>query len=616
MDNLDTQPASINDLESAVLSRNYQEAEALLVKLIRLYGKDKIALTLAPFNRKLTPEQSDLESYQVLEKLAYTLTIWFSDPDWQPSPQIFSYLTMQKNFISNVFAASSYHSTDHIVKNLGLLGRSNYSPEEIKRILLVYTIESDIELPWEGVLQHLPDETAQAFTGLISSIGIQLTKRAQKNIATLLTAVKSFPTIKTNEIKNLGPMIKAYFNCSNLADPNKYELKKWIVKTIEENMANILSPGVHKRIQNDVKRVIDKDKPTILVIHEIYKNNHAMYRGHHPRIAELRKAYHVVGMGQEKAFDRVGQADFDEVILFSESDIFEIEKLTKKVLKVKPDIILYPSLGMSFFAPFLASQRMAPIQIVSAGHPSSSYFETIDYFHCLDVGQSDEVMEKMLTEKWLRNKRNSLCRKEQRYKLDDSISVPNGANILINGVIQKITNDLITACQLITQHSKQKVTFHIFMAHPKQDIEYFAAKSMLRRFLPNAQIHPFTNYSDYMSIVNKCLFALPTFPFGGTNSNIDLILLNKPKLFVVDERDISGLSDLDIWQSVDYLECQCDDMTEVVRRAIIWINNEEELNKVVGELKSKELLSKINSGEDKSAKGELLYLFQNLIDEE
>lgn len=610
MEELDTSPASINELEALVYQKQYAEAESLLVRLIRLYGKDKISFTLAPFNRRLSPEQQDLESYQVIEKLAFVLTAWFSNFDYSPSKQFFSYIAMQKNFLGNIFAASSYHSTDHIVSNLGLLGKSNYSPEEIRRILFVFTIESDIALPWDALLQHLPDETAQAFTGLISSIGIQLSKRAEKNISVLLETVKLLPTIKTDQIKNLGPLIKAYFNCSNLANPNKYELKKWIVRTIEESMTTILTPGVQKRIKNEVKAKPDNEKPTVLVIHEIYKNNHAMYRGHHPRIAALKEKFHVIGMGQEGSFDRVGQLDFDENITFPESDGFEIEKLIKLILKQKPDLILYPSLGMSFYAPFLASQRLAPVQVVSAGHPSSSYFDAIDYFHCLDVGVGREVMENIISEKWLPNKREGLFRKEQRFTLNVDAQINNKTNVLINGVIQKVSSALIETCQAITMATSQQITFHMFMAHPKQDIEYFAAKSLLRRFLPNAIIHPFESYSQYMNIVNSCLFALPTFPFGGTNSNIDLIRLHKPKLFVVDKTDISGLSDLDIWQSVDYLKGKCDTVEEIQSRAISWINNPSELASVVDDMKSQSLNNKINSQTKNSVYSELVTMFE------
>lgn len=46
----------------------------------------------------------------------------------------------------------------------------------------------------------------------------------------------------------------------------------------------------------------------------------------------------------------------------------------------QPDVILYPELGMSSLTAYLASHRLAPLQISSWGHPITSGLETIDCF--------------------------------------------------------------------------------------------------------------------------------------------------------------------------------------------------------------------------------------------
>ena len=46
----------------------------------------------------------------------------------------------------------------------------------------------------------------------------------------------------------------------------------------------------------------------------------------------------------------------------------------------QPDVILYPELGMSSITAFLASHRLAPLQIASWGHPITSGLATIDCF--------------------------------------------------------------------------------------------------------------------------------------------------------------------------------------------------------------------------------------------
>lgn len=571
MDNWNTKSASINDFEAAVLSRQYDKAEQELADLIRLYSKDKIALTLAPFERKLTAEQSDLESYQVLEKLAYTITIWFSDKSWQPSANFYTYLVMKKHFINNVFIASSYHSTDHIVKNLGLLSKSNYSADELKRILLVFTLESDLELPWQGLLLHLPNETAQVITGLLASIGLQLSKRAQKNISALLDIIELLPPVQSSEIKNYAPLISAFFNCSSLADEKKYNLKKWIVKSIEGYVANQINVKLKKRVKTEVKKQPFRKDQTILFIHERYTSIHAMYRSWHAAFNSLKSKYKTVALAMNNSIDLASAKDFHQVITLEEE--WGLEAAVEQVLKIRPDVIIYPSIGMSAIGPFLAAMRLAPIQIALPGHPSSSYLSTIDYFFVSREGMSDKDMSNILTEKWLKCPDGTIPVALLDFNLASSDTrEDNTIKIAVNGVIQKVSNDLICMCKRISAQATKDVTFVFFMAHPKQGIEYFAAKSILRRFLPNSELHPFKDYKNYMSTLEACELAIPTFPFGGSNSNVDLIRVGVPKLFITNTSDLSGVSDLQVWKKVGEIFGYCESIDELEKRAVELIN--------------------------------------------
>lgn len=611
MDNLDTKPASINDFEQAVLSRNYEEAEHLIVKLIKLYGKDKITLTLAPFDRKLSPEQADLESYQVLEKLAYTLTIWFSDPNWQPSNKIYQYLAMQKHFINSVFAASSYHSTDHIVKNLGLLGKSNYSVEEIKRILLVFTIESDIDLPWSQLLQHLPNETAQAITGLNSSISLQLSKRAEKNISVLLNIAENLSTLESREIKNYGPLLKAFFNCSSLAHEKKYNLKKWISESIQLYVEKEITPTFKKRLKKEVKKKPFLKDQKILFVHEQYKSGHAMYRCFHSLIKATSEKYTTVGLSSSRAVNQTAKKDFDQYYEI-EGD-WKISKFVETILDIRPDIIIYPSIGMSEYAPFLGALRLAPIQVVLPGHPSSSYLDNIDYMIMPEEGFTEDEIANIFTEKWIKLPKKSGRMAMLGFHHKEINKSTNVINIAVNGVIQKVSHELVSMCVRLSQRANVQVKFHFFMASPNQDIEYFAAKSMLRRFLPNAELYPFTSYQNYMDILSRCNFAIATFPFGGSNSNIDLIRLGIPKLFVKDTNDIPGIADVQIWEAVNEMSGYCESVQHLEERALELIHHPEELKAITDRVKSIELdkFGLINSEEENDSR--LVDAISNLL---
>ena len=86
----------------------------------------------------------------------------------------------------------------------------------------------------------------------------------------------------------------------------------------------------------------------------------------------------------------------------------EIDKLSYKVINLKNkikeqhaqvekenlDIIFYPEIGMSPTIYFLAFARLAPVQIVSWGHPETTGINTIDYFLSSTLLESDNIKKK------------------------------------------------------------------------------------------------------------------------------------------------------------------------------------------------------------------------------
>ena len=58
------------------------------------------------------------------------------------------------------------------------------------------------------------------------------------------------------------------------------------------------------------------------------------------------------------------------------------------------DIIFYPDIGMSAITYFLAFSRLAPVQIVSWGHPETTGIDTIDYF------LSSQIIENLNSQKF------------------------------------------------------------------------------------------------------------------------------------------------------------------------------------------------------------------------
>ncbi len=68
---------------------------------------------------------------------------------------------------------------------------------------------------------------------------------------------------------------------------------------------------------------------------------------------------------------------FDEAAVFEPND--GVIVISNKIKSLNPEIIYYPSIGMSEMAILLCNLRLAPIQIASVGHPATTQSTSIDY---------------------------------------------------------------------------------------------------------------------------------------------------------------------------------------------------------------------------------------------
>ncbi|WP_286233236.1 hypothetical protein [Thalassotalea sediminis] len=579
---------SISDIETPILNGNYKKAEQALVAMMRNQAAEKMEFDLRPKGRNLSVAQKDLESYQIIEKLATLLTKMLSDPNYKAGEALFHEFLVNKKFMSFLFSASSYQNTDHIVRNLGLDKKNQFSLAEVKKLLVLYMPDSTFELPWVQLIPHLPADIARAYIGLISSAVLNLSPTSFENLNRLTRIAKDLPTLSYKNPQNLELMSSGYFHVSNLTGEGKNEFKKWAVRNYTAFMDKYLSSKIKQTIANDVKNKPSKEKPTIVVIHEHYRDGHAMYRCYETLIKGLQKSFTVIGVGEKGKVDKLGQKDADEFLLYD--NIYEFEKIISDILSYKPDVLLYPSIGMSNFVPLLATQRLAPIQSMCLGHPSSSYFENIDFVHYMDLAGIDRAaIQFFLNEKIAPFEGVLTGMSSRAYTIESECKVDaeGKTHVAVNGVIQKVTSALLDICQRISDGSAKEVEFHFFMNNPKQDLDYFAAQSILRRYLPNSSLHMAQSYNDYMNTLAKCQFAIPTIPFGGSNSNIDCLKLRIPKLFIIDKSDMAGYTDYQIWNTLGILEGFCKNETELVERAVNYVNAPSTMSSYVQAIEGK-----------------------------
>lgn len=588
-------------LEAAIYNKDYPAVEQILSVLIHGQVNGKLSFNLPPTNRTLSKEQKELEAFQIIEKLALLLTNLFSDEKYIASEKMFNEFVLTKRFISYVFSASSYKNTDHIVQRLGLNKKQGYSTQDIRRLLMIYMPESTFDLPWVKLANHMPSEVCRAYLGLMSSVVLLMSETSTKQLNALAAVAKSMPSVRYKEPENLALMTSGYFHVSNLTGEDKYEFKKWAVANYQNFMEDFLSSDLKKKIAKKVLKKPKKAKQTIVIIHEHYRKKHAMYRCKHSMNAALKHKFNVVGFAHKEAVDELGKQDHHDFFEYENTN--DISKIILDILDVQPDIVFYPSIGMSNFVPLLATQRLAPIQCMSGGHPASSMMPNIDYFIYNNVGVENNVLQKFFTETLIDMKFDMQPMSHDEFVIETIEQADNVFRICINGVLPKVTHEIIDVCRKITQGTEKLLEFQFFVGSHIQDLEYYAAKSMLRRYLPNSKVHLYQNYNSYMNVLAKCQLALPTIPFGGSNSNMDCLRLNLPKLYIVDERSFVGYTDSRVWGSLGIENGFCSSVDELVSRTIKLIDSPDLLNELKASLSKFDINlynSKVGADEDDS----------------
>jgi len=580
---------SMRELEHHIYIGSYGKAEQILQVIMKNQRIGKMEFNLEPANRELTFQQKNIESYQVIEKLASLLTKMFTDTSYVASEKMFNEFTLGKQFLAYIFTASSYQNTDHIIRILGLGTKTSYSKKEVRLFLMIYIPDSSYDLPWLLLAKHMPADVCRAYLGLMSSLRLLMSEAANAKLNQLAKLAKDLPLIGYKKTENLVLMTTSYFGVSNLTGEDKYEFKKWAVRNFQTFMQGYLSDSLKKKIVKKVlKKPSNKGKKTVLVIHESYNAGHAMYRCYHTMIAGLNGTFNVIGMAEKKCVDELGKNDFADFIEFD--DEYDIEDVINKILKISPDIIYYPSIGMSTYVPLLATQRLAPIQCMTPGHPSSSKIKTIDFLLHNYMGVDKKTIQKYFVETTVEMGRELQPMPHAPFEImpfvEDDIY-----RICVNGVLTKVNHELIDICHKITQSTDKNIEFQFFFGSSSVDIDNFSCQSMLRRYLPNSKIHLYSDYNSYMNVLAQCKFAIPTIPFGGSNSNMDCLRVNLPKLYIVDERVFVGYTDHRIWQALGITSGFCKSIEDLVERAITLVNNESELYKIQESFKNFDLVS-------------------------
>jgi predicted O-linked N-acetylglucosamine transferase (SPINDLY family) len=218
------------------------------------------------------------------------------------------------------------------------------------------------------------------------------------------------------------------------------------------------------------------------------------------------------------------KAVFDEWISV-QSDNMVLTKVADQIRELAPDIIYYPSVGMSVWVISMASLRLAPIQIMSYGHPATTHSPVIDY----GIIEADTFVEDRFAEKIIPLPPNTV--RPTEFQPIATRHTPRRGNVLriaVSAMQVKVSWPFVQAMQEVCRRADKKIEFHFFSA--VSGVGMYSFLNEMSRLLPNVTVQQAQPYHEYMESMAQCDLALFSFPFGGTNSTIDSMVLGLPSV--------------------------------------------------------------------------------------
>lgn len=318
---------------------------------------------------------------------------------------------------------------------------------------------------------------------------------------------------------NMGQLLvtkfaKSWMRCSYVDYAKKYELKRNLNQLARRwlSQANISDSILdHKKCDH---------RPTLAIIAEKLYPNHAMYRCYAAAIQQLKDKFHVVLVIAQPSVDKRISALANETIYLGK--IKNFDRIVNTIKDITPSIIYYPSLGMANWTVFICNLRLAPLQVMSLGHPATSMSQNIDWV-ITEVGVMGDPHA--YSERIFTMRKYSFPYLEHSERGPSVLPIisdsPSVLKIVIPSNAFKLNAHFLEALQYIAFTASRPLEFNFFPARDEA-ISHLAVTAELKTmFSASVNVYPYMDYASYLKLLNQCDLHFSPFPFGGTNSNLD-----------------------------------------------------------------------------------------------
>ena len=495
-------------------------------------------------------------------RLATALTTYITSPELTFTMAQVEAVSRRKQTVAYIFNASGYRTMNHLVSLMSVRkdGRAVLAADKAPVLFAFLCIDDLTNELLDVALAQSPRLLFVLLLGWLNTRAV-LTERGETNRARLL---QSGALIQNSDVfeRDISQMINAWMYSSYASCAEKHEIKKFFNRLLRK-----LMPWTEPPL--NVPALTGTTKPTMLIIHERFTQVHAMYRCYAPSIRSLSRYFNLVALVEEEHIDNVGKTLFDDTILIPKQK--NMMEIVDKVTGLRPHVIYYPSLGMSHWTVMLAQLRLAPVQIMTHGHPATSMSKVIDYAY---VCEMEGDLSLINSETVIVGPASADL--EPHSHMPSELPGPVEATdrqvrVAVNSKVMKLSHRLIAICKRLQKSAAVPVVFSFFPG--ERGLFFDGLEAAIKAHIPAAEVVKYINYNSFLSEVSKCDLALAAFPFGNTNSTVDTALLGIPTVAHFGPES-PAQSDRQMLRSAglaDWLVCRSDE--EYFETALELINN-------------------------------------------
>ncbi|MFM7785201.1 MAG: hypothetical protein ACKPE6_11260, partial [Gammaproteobacteria bacterium] len=464
-------------------------------------------------------------------RIAAAIAAHLRSPELSLDQLAFSELCTRKRVLESAFELSGFGDAGHLVESFGRRGPDGNVDLPMQALPIACLFFSLDQIPTamlSAALTLSPAILAPLLLGWISNTRV-LTATGEMHRAMLLRAHERIAGQEIAVPLRLA-LAKAWMHCSYADIPDKHEIKRSF-NSLWQRV--IEAEGIRARATNRP----GAKRPRLLVCAERLKSDHAMFRVYGAAIEQLRSRFELVLLAEQNDQDAGAAALFDRTESFDLRSS-TLKDIVARVIRLEPDLIFYPSLGMSDWTEVLANQRLARIQFMSFGHPATSMSPCIDY--ALLSGLQSEASAAFCSE--IVVLRTGHDAHAPHPELPDAMPVlappADGAlHIAVNSNVMKLSHRLLAVCQGLIREAGVPVHLNFFPFEFGVGFDHM--RHALEVMFERVTVHPVMHYRDFLAAMSHCEMALAAFPFGNTNSTVDTSLMGIPVVAYTSEEPLS-----------------------------------------------------------------------------